>query len=155
MTREETVKWLESLKHDIGGAQYIDLWHYEQAIDMAIEALKAQEWTPCNKKLPEEKTKVLICVGCEIQVAEIIKGITEETREKMKRGEIEDPDVKGWNSADGWTTFKRSRAYEPGDVHGNNLLPYAWDGDGPAQWFGQDADAWMPLPKPYREDGKE
>lgn len=57
MTREETVKWLESLKHDIGEAQHSDLWHYEQAIDMAIEALRAQEW---EHGVPKHGRRVLV-----------------------------------------------------------------------------------------------
>jgi hypothetical protein len=42
MTREETVKWLESLKSEIGKLEHRSLWHYAEAIDMAIEALKAE-----------------------------------------------------------------------------------------------------------------
>lgn len=39
MTREETIKWLESLKAEIGKSEHRILWHYAEAIDMAIEAL--------------------------------------------------------------------------------------------------------------------
>ena len=39
MTREEVVKWLESLKKEIGKAENRTLWHYAESIDMAIEAL--------------------------------------------------------------------------------------------------------------------
>ena len=42
MTREETVKWLESLKAEIGKSEHRTLWHYAEAIDMAIEALSAE-----------------------------------------------------------------------------------------------------------------
>ena len=42
MTREEVVKWLESLKREIGKAENRTLWHYAESIDMAIEALKAK-----------------------------------------------------------------------------------------------------------------
>ncbi len=47
MTREEVVKWLESLKREIGKAENRTLWHYAESIDMAIEALsepKTGEW---------------------------------------------------------------------------------------------------------------
>ena len=64
MTREETVKWLESLKHDIGKAQHSDLWHYEQAIDVAIEALKEQEWRSCSDDPPETGADILISSDC-------------------------------------------------------------------------------------------
>ena len=42
MTREETIKWLESLKAEIGKSEHRTLWHYAEAIDMAIEALQAE-----------------------------------------------------------------------------------------------------------------
>lgn len=48
MNREETIKWLESLKTEIGKSEHRMLWHYAEAIDMAIEALSAEavqgEW---------------------------------------------------------------------------------------------------------------
>lgn len=43
MTRKETIKWLESLKAEIGKSEHRSLWHYAEAIEMAIEALKAQD----------------------------------------------------------------------------------------------------------------
>lgn len=52
MTREETVKWLESLKAEIGKSEHRTLWHYAEAIDMAIEALQ---------------TKVIWCKDCKYQ----------------------------------------------------------------------------------------
>lgn len=42
MTREEVVKWLESLKREIGKAENRTLWHYAESIDMAIETLSAE-----------------------------------------------------------------------------------------------------------------
>ena len=39
MTREEIIKWLESLKAEMGKSEHSTLWHYAEAIDMAIEAL--------------------------------------------------------------------------------------------------------------------
>lgn len=46
MTRDEISKWLTNLKNDIGETQYQPLWHYAEAIDMAIEALECKrgEW---------------------------------------------------------------------------------------------------------------
>lgn len=58
MTREESIKWLESLKAEIGKAEHRTLWHYAEAIDMAIEALQTEpvkhgEWidhgTTCQR----------------------------------------------------------------------------------------------------------
>ena len=48
MNREEIGKWLESLKQDIWKATYSDLWHYEQAVDMAIEALEEPTVVRCE-----------------------------------------------------------------------------------------------------------
>ena len=48
MTREETIKWLESLKAEIGKSEHRTLWHYAEAIDMAIEAMENTP-TPCEK----------------------------------------------------------------------------------------------------------
>ncbi len=42
MTKEEINKWLSNLKDDIGKAQHQELWHYAEALDMAIEALSAK-----------------------------------------------------------------------------------------------------------------
>lgn len=56
MTRKEVVKWLESLKAEIGKSEHRTLWHYAEAIDVAIEALSAntvQEWIPVSERLPE------------------------------------------------------------------------------------------------------
>lgn len=32
MTREETIKWLESLKLEIGKVEYKSLWHYAEVL---------------------------------------------------------------------------------------------------------------------------
>jgi hypothetical protein len=42
MTREEAIKWLSNLKNDLGQMQYQPLWHYAEAIDGIIEALKGE-----------------------------------------------------------------------------------------------------------------
>jgi hypothetical protein len=39
MTKEETVKWLKSLKSEIGKSEHRSLWHYAKSIDIAIEVL--------------------------------------------------------------------------------------------------------------------
>lgn len=56
MTREEAVKWLKDMprKYFHGGDERFDELRKE-AINMAIEALKAQKWTPVNEKLPEKE----------------------------------------------------------------------------------------------------
>ena len=49
MTRKEVVKWLESLKREIGKEENHTLWHYAEAIDMAIKALSADR--PIEKQI--------------------------------------------------------------------------------------------------------
>lgn len=47
MTKAEAVKWLESLKQEIGKTENCSLWHYAEAIDMVIEAMsepKTGKW---------------------------------------------------------------------------------------------------------------
>lgn len=62
MTREEVVKWLESLKKEIGKAENRTLWHYAESIDMAIEALadRPTGWIPVSKRLPIPPTFCLV-----------------------------------------------------------------------------------------------
>lgn len=98
--------------------------------------------------LPEENEYVLIwCIG-KIQVARIEKGISEEERAKMKRGELPDPEIMGWTLADGWRVSKRSNCYFGCDVQGNNKVPYCWKANGgPMHWLGQNVTHWMPLPE--------
>lgn len=51
MTKAEAVKWLESLKQEIGKTKNCSLWHYAEAIDMVIEVMsepKTGEWDICK-----------------------------------------------------------------------------------------------------------
>jgi len=75
------------------------------------------------------------------KVAKFIKGITKEARVKMKAGELPDPVKKCINRE-----TKRSSIYYPGDVHGNNHVPYYWDSFGPGGYFGQEVNIWARLP---------
>ena len=66
MTKEEINKWLSNLKDDIGEAQHQELWHYAEAIDMAIEALskidaKENYWMGC-----ESCDRAMEDGGCEL-----------------------------------------------------------------------------------------
>lgn len=40
MKYKDSIKWLESLKQQIGQTQHSDLWHFEQAIDETIDNLR-------------------------------------------------------------------------------------------------------------------
>lgn len=65
MTREECIKWLKSLKTEIGKAEHGALWHYAESIDTVIETLSANAETKCVAKI-------------EVDTEEIVKRIKEE-----------------------------------------------------------------------------
>ncbi len=50
MTCEESIKWLENLKNELGQSQYQGLWHYEQALAETIELLQSDRIVelPCK-----------------------------------------------------------------------------------------------------------
>lgn len=106
------------------------------------------EWIPVSEQLPRENEYVLVWCGS-VQVAKIEKGISEEERAAMRRGELPDPEIYGWTRIGGWTPSKRSSVYYGCDVQGNNKVPYRWKANGgPMEWFGQDVTHWMSLPEP-------
>ena len=75
--------------------------------------------------------------------------ISQEERQKMKNGEVEDRIEYGWSQSTGCMPLKRSNLYKACDVHGNNRVPYCWNANGgPMEWFGQNVTHWMPLPEP-------
>ena len=119
-----------------------------KAADVAPRA----EWISVEERLPEEGKYVIVWVGS-VQVARIEKGITEEERQKMKNGEVEDRIEYGWSQSTGFMPLKRSNLYKACDVHGNNRVPYCWKANGgPMEWFGQNVTHWMPLPEPPKGD---
>lgn len=63
MTKAEAIKWLKSLKQEIGKTKNCSLWHYAEAIDMVIEVMsepKTGEWIPVSEKLPETGGSILV-----------------------------------------------------------------------------------------------
>ena len=107
-----------------------------------------QRWIPVTERLPEDGEYVFVWCRGECQVARIEKGISEEERMAMRRGELPDPEIMGWTLSDGWRAGKRSRCYYGCDVQGNNKVPYMWKANGgPMEWFGQDVTHWMHLPE--------
>lgn len=50
MTREEAIKTIEVIKCE---AEWEYPLSWQLSLQMAIESLKAQEWIPCSKGLPE------------------------------------------------------------------------------------------------------
>ena len=58
MTKAESVKWLESLKQEIGKTKNCSLWHYAEAIDMVIEVMS--EPKTGAKIVPKEESDMYI-----------------------------------------------------------------------------------------------
>ena len=54
MTCKESIKWLESLKKELGQSQYQGLWHYEQALVKTIELLQSDRLVELPCKVGEE-----------------------------------------------------------------------------------------------------
>ena len=99
------------------------------------------EWISTEEKLPEEKVWVLGFLdypgsidGSHVEPVQIVKGITEEERKILRE--------KG---------DKRGFQYYMGDVDDVNALPYEWEGTGGYKYHGSDIIAWMPMPKPFKE----
>lgn len=111
-------------------------------------------WIPCEERLPDDGECVLAWAGGSVDVVRFEMGISQETREKMKKGEIPDPIEYVWCLADGYTPRKRSDSYCRSDEDGNNQKPYCWV-HAPMEYFGQDVKAWMPLPEPYEEEKRK
>lgn len=107
-------------------------------------------WISTEVELPPEGQAVLIFDGG-INIGQLEHGMSKETREKMSRGEIEDPIRMGWSFA-GETPkqhkYRRSEAYEPADEGGNNEKAYCWWTSGRGYQYGQNVRWWMPLPPP-------
>lgn len=93
-------------------------------------------------KLPEHGQYVLVIITRDtwmdyddpegnryFRVVKFVKGLSEEDREKLPFGHM----------------FKTTYRY--GDEFDNNLVPYAWEEFGPAQYYGQEVDFWFELPK--------
>ena len=72
MTNDEISKWLMNLKDDIGKTQYQPLWHYAEALDMAINALTAQ---PEKTQLSEEEA-TSDCISRQAAIEAVKFGIT-------------------------------------------------------------------------------
>lgn len=110
-------------------------------------------WFDTKEKLPPEKQRVLIYNGADIHIAHIVFGISKETRQKMKNGEIDDPVHTGWDVANGYFQVKRSDSYREEDEVYNNKVPYCWkDEYSGATWFGQYVSYWAELPELPKED---
>lgn len=119
-------------------------------------------WVSTGVRLPEEGRYVLVHLtktnwhsnndpeGVYFKVAQMVTGISMAEREAMKDGSIPDPDSAGY-IAEGTTwkesISKRSSTYKAEDEDGNNHRPYNWCTFGPSNYFGQEVDKWMEIPR--------
>jgi hypothetical protein len=62
LTNKEIIKWLQSLKSEIGKQSNQNLWHYEEALDMIIKALQEDEWIPVSERLPSAEDCPMDCM---------------------------------------------------------------------------------------------
>lgn len=104
------------------------------------------EWISVKEKLPEKNERVLIWNGG-VDVATFKRGISEQERELMKQGKLEDWEEEGWCASMGYMTHKRSSIRKPYDVWANNLVPYGWDVEGTVL-FGQNVSHWAYINSP-------
>ena len=120
------------------------------------------EWIDANEKLPEEGKYVLAIHNrgtwndstdqdhvCMV-VVKLKKGLSEQQRDDMKNGLLEDP-VEYTISNFGRVPCKRSSLYCSEDEHSNNKKPYCWNTFGSDTFHGQAISYWMPLPDPPKQ----
>lgn len=123
------------------------------------------DWTSTKDELPEEGKYVLARhnrgtwhdsadqdnVNC--VVVKLVKGISIEQRELMKKGELKFKTVKIVDAsgifAGSSRDIPRYNITRPEDENGNNLVPYKWETFGPDSFFGQVITHWMPI-KPLK-----
>lgn len=86
-------------------------------------------WVDCSVLLPDDKQKVLIFV-CNPNSYDYSNEPDTIFTAHFRKGKLP----------------KNGEIIEFADQHGNNHVPYRWDGPGPIDWFGQDVSHWMTLP---------
>ena len=118
------------------------------------------KWISSDDQLPEERKYVLGIHNkgtwndsndqqhVNMVIVSLRKGISADNREKMKRGDMEDPSDSSWMGFGGPMTLKRSSVIEACDEGGNNKRPYNWETFGPSSFFGQSITHWCQLPDP-------
>ena len=132
---------IKAIKRSISG----DTYEVDKAIE-AVEQLPSTmpEWIFCDEKLPKDKQEVIGWFSGRIDIVRFEQGISEETREKMKNGELDDPVSNVWSRSTGTQKATRSSLFSRCDEWGNNKKPYCWVHE-PMVYFGQDCLAWMPI----------
>jgi hypothetical protein len=145
MTTEEAI---ETIKTAIAEVEWNYPMDYAVAFEMAIEALKANQWVSVESRLPENEKDVLICVkrqNCfapEKYICLIVKAFYTDGKH--------DTD----HTAYTWQTDYLDMEYD--EEHDTFLIPEGW-------WesieYGEEFTAvsdfvthWMPLPKPPKQE---
>lgn len=76
MTGEEAKNWLNKLyaRADITDeyGDMKDMQPYEEAVNMAIQALEQTRWIPVSERLPEEWKSVLVCYKSQGGIAQCV-----------------------------------------------------------------------------------
>ena len=107
-------------------------------------------WISTEVELPPEGQAVLIFDGG-INIGQLERGISKEEREKMRRGEIDDPTEVSYAFVDGIDReykHRRSEMHRLADEWGCNEKAYCWWASERGYQCGQDVRWWMPLPPP-------
>lgn len=132
MTKQDAIKWLQSLKKDIGKTEHQDLWYYEQAIDEIIEALEQEpkrgKWIPVSERLPDKFIDCLITV-------------------KTDLGELYTC-VSRWSSVSDKQEFNAFCLPKECFINNSKYMVYQPVPEG-------NVIAWMPLPEPYERSDEE
>ena len=173
MTREEVIKWLESLKREIGKAENRTLWHYAESIDMAIETLSAeasQNLAEPNKDLRGSdlirRSDALDALGEEPPVwYDGEDEIAERNQWRMDKAAIESLPSAEARPTGEWIPCSERLPEEYGEYlvtkrtigwnceeYGSNDIAY-FDSDGFHK--ADKVTAWMPLPEPYKGGDSE
>ena len=106
-------------------------------------------WICTEDRLPNDLEWVQVYAGNRrYRILQFEKGIDEDTREKMRTGEIPDPETTGWTQIDGFFMIKRSKQFKAADVFGNNMVPHCWRTEYGDTIFGQNITWWRHLPEP-------
>lgn len=105
-------------------------------------------WIDSEFELPKDNEKVLIIHDGELKMARFKKGISAEEREKMRRGEIDNPSEQCWNLSNGYKVIKRSELISAADEAGNNKKPYGWEIKSRTV-FGQNIRYWARFSNPF------
>ena len=130
LTNKEIIKWLQSLKSEIGKQSNQNLWHYEEALDMIIKALQEDEWIPVSERLPSAEDCPMDCMV---------------TRKSKYVGNYVDMAVA---EANGTWTHEDWDAIVLGDVESGRKTGLISTRD-------DEIIAWMPLPEPYKGGDEE